>query len=147
MQKNLNTLIGATRLAMGILHSKPQEIAEPTGLVDPATTKAPEAIVGIFNQCREDQAFVENCDALVKLYEMTDGKSETTRAYWEQAEAFRQTLDSLENLLTPLPVTPLEVKALIDNLAPIIKQADVTTNAITETLIAVKVELDLKAGQ
>ena len=147
MQKNLNTLIATVRLAMGIIHGKPQEVAKPTGLLDPNTTQAPDVIIKLYNQCRKDRAFLENSDALVSLYEITDGKSETTRAYWKHADAFRQTVDSVEKLLTPLPVTPSDVMALMYDIVALLKDADTSTNVITETLIDIKAEVDQKATQ
>ena len=147
MKKNLNTLIATARLAMGILHGKPQEVAKPTGLLDPNTTQAPDVIIKLYNQCRKDRALLENSDALVSLYGITDGNSETIRAYWKHADAFRQTVDSVEKLLTPLPVTPKDVRALMDDIVALLKDADTSTNAITETLIKLKVDVDQKATQ
>ena len=114
-------LIGAARIAGNLEQDFQQIETKPTGLLDPIATDAPPVIIKLYNQCQKDKALLSNSDALITFYEIAAGKSEASRNYWKHANAFRQTLDRLEKLLTPLPKTPLEVKALIEDMEPLLK--------------------------
>lgn len=139
----LGKLITAAQMLSDIQQGKPYRQTHPTGLIDLEATQAPPVIVNLYNQCRKDKAMLEDSNAFVTLYETTDGVSFTTQDYWRQADAFGQTLDRLEKLLTPLPITPSEVKALVEEFTTILKDSDSQSKAIAETLLKMKAECAL----
>ena len=141
--QQLDTLITAAKMLGNIQQGKPYKEVKPTGLINSAETHAPPVIVNLFNQCRRDVAMLANSDALVTLYEIGEGKSFVTESYWKRAAAFRQTLESLENLLTPLPTTPSEVKAKLDNFTTILKDSDTHAKAVVESMLDIQAECDL----
>lgn len=143
----LENLIGAARLFLSIQQGETYVETKPTGLLDPDTSDAPEVVVNLYNQCRTDKALVKNSDALVTLFEIDSGATEATRAYWKHSKAFNQTLNRLEKALTPLPDTPLKVKLIITDLTLILKESDVYSKGITESLVEMKAEVDALAGK
>ena len=142
----IQNLIGAASIVSDIYRGTYTE-TQPTGLLDPAEVQAPEVVVNLYNQCRKDQALLENSNALVTLHEIGAGQSEATRKYWKHAEAFGQTLKSLEKLLTPLPSNPIQIKMIVGNLTLILKSSDTCSKGITESLIELKAEIDQLSGQ
>ena len=140
---SIDNLIGAARILSDIQEEHPHRQTLPTGLIDADTSPALPIIVDLFNQCRKDKAMLANSNAIATLYEIAVGECFTTEAYWQHAEAFGQILESLENLLTPLPITPSEVKAKLDDFTSLLKDYEIKAKAVMETLLKMKAECDL----
>ena len=81
------------------------------------------------------------------LHEIAAGKSEATRTYWKHSEAFHQTLDTLENLLTPLPNSPLKIRAITADLTQILKDSERCNKGISKSLMDMKAEVDMIAAE
>lgn len=144
---SIDNLIGAARIAVDIEEGNPHVETQPSGLLDPATTDASPVIINLFNQCRKDKALVKDSDEIVTLHEIGAGESEATRNYWKHSEAFHQTLNTLENLLTPLPNTPLKIRAITADLTQILKDSDRCNKGISKSLMDMKAEVDLMAAE
>ena len=142
----LENLIGAVNILSDIAAGNGFRNPKPTGLLDVAATEAPPAIVNLYNECLKDKALVKYSAYLVTLHEIGAGKSEATRNYWEHSKSFRETLDRLEKVLTPLPNTPRKIKAIIGELTEILKAVDRYNKGIVAALVAMKAENDAFSG-
>ena len=142
----IQNLIGAAQFIMDIDKGNPHVPTPATGTIAAGDTQAPPTIVNLYNDCQRDKARLQDSDALVTLHEIGFGKTDAVRLYWKFADTLRQTLERIEKVLTPLPCLPREIAAIVDDLTPLLKDANHCNEGIVEGLIAIKTEVNALAG-